>query len=218
MNTEIVEKYVKGEIDDAAFSAEYDKLDTPGKLEVDAALKVAKPKILEEISGLRKERTKVLEQKVEAEKPPEDFATKFRGSQSKKALDRIVKEKSLTDAEKATLETNFAKMDEGGLDADDIFENLKRVYAYSFADKLIEEARSSSSGASGAADMMSRDVSGAGRSGGPSQMKEDDPRVVRMLDEARRQNVPMTKDEAIRGIEASAKKWSGLKPLPPKQA
>lgn len=216
MNTETIEKYVNGEIDDAAFNAEFEKLDAPAKVEAAKQLSEAKPKILSEISGLRKEREKVKEQKIEAEKPPEDFIAKFRGSQTKKAVDRIVKEKSLTEAEKAVLEANFAKMDEGGADADDIFENLKKVYAYSFADKLMEEARGGSAGAEGAAAFMSRQAGSAGASGGPSEIKENDLRVTRLLDEARKQGIPMTVEEAKRGLEASSKKWSGLKPLPAK--
>lgn len=216
MNTEIVEKYINGELDDAAFNAEFEKLDAPAKAEISKALKEAKPKILEEISGLRQERNKVKEQKkVEAEKDTSEFISKFRGSQVKKAIDRLVKEKGLAEADKATLESNFAKMDDGDVDVDDIYSNLKRAYGYTFADKLMEEA---DHGSSGAADYTSRQAGSAGINAGPPEIKEDDPRVTRILAEARAQGIPMTKDEAIRGMAAGAKKsggaWNGLKPLP----
>lgn len=214
-NTELVEKYVNGDIDDAAFNAAYEALDEDNKKVVTVGLKEAKPRILAEISGIRKEREKVLNQKVEAEKPPEDFIKKFRGEQVEKALKRFIEENKLDEAEQTTIRANFEKLDDGAIDADLISENLKRINAYSFPDKLAHASKEA--GEQGAADFNSREVGAAGRSGGPVTIKEDDPAIAKVLSEARAQGITMTPEEAKRGLEAGAKRggqWGGLKPLP----
>ena len=214
-HTELVEKYVNGEIDDAAFTAEYDKFDEPTKKVVTDELKAAKPKILSEISGLRKEREKVREQRIEAEKPPEDFVKKFRGEQVEKALKRFFTEKSVDEAEQATVRANFVKLDDGSIDADNIVENVKRVYAFSFPDKVFTVKKEA--GEEGAADFNSRQVGTAGKTGSPAELKDDDPRIVKILAEARKEGISMTPEEAKRGLEAGMKRgsnWGGLKPLP----
>lgn len=216
-HTELVEKYVKGEIDDAAFTTAYESLDTPKKIEVDTALRAAKPSILSEISGLRKEREKVKEQKIEAEKPPVDFMEKFRAEQVEKAKRKLFADFEVEDKDRAAYDADFARMDDGAVDADLIFENLKRIYAARNVDKLLSARNNASSGASGAADYIARQAGGAGKSGSPSSMKEDDPRVTRVVEAARREGIEMTADEARRGLEAGMKKgsnWGGLKPLP----
>ena len=209
---ELVEKYVNGELDDAGFTAEFDKLDEAGKKTVTEGLKEAKPRILSEISGLRKEREKVREQKVEAEKPPEEFIAKFRSEQIEKAKKRFLADKELDDTEKATLEANFTKLDDGAIDADLIAENLKRVYAYSFPDKAL--ATKVANGAEGAADFISRQVTAAATTGSPREIKEDDPRIARILKAAREEGIEMTAEEAKRGLLAGQKGGSPLKPLP----
>jgi hypothetical protein len=214
-HTELVEKYVSGEITDDAFTAEYDKLDEPTKKVVTEELKAAKPKILSEISGLRKEREKVREQKVEAEKPPEDFIKKFRGEQVEKAMKRFFTDRNVDEAEQATIRANFAKLDDGAIDADNIVENVKRVYAYSFPDKVFTVKKEA--GEEGAANFNSQQVGAAGRIGSPPELKEDDPRIAQILAEARKEGISMTAEEAKRGLEAGMKRgsnWGGLKPLP----
>jgi hypothetical protein len=216
-HTELVEKYVNGEIDDTAFNVEFEKLEAPVKTEVTEALKTAKPRILAEISGLRKEREKVKEQKIEAEKPPEDFVKKFRGEQVEKAMKRFFMERNVDEAEQATIRTHFTKLDDGAIDADLISDNLKRVYAYSFPDKVLKAKENA--GEEGAADFNSRQAGSAGKTGSPAELKDDDPRVTKILVEARKEGIAMTAEEAKRGLEAGIKRgsnWGGLKPLPKK--
>ncbi len=214
-HTELVEKYVNGDIDDAVFNAEFEKLEAPAKTEVTQKLKEAKPKILDEMSALRKERERIKAQKVEAEKPPEDFIKKFRVEQKEKAMKRFFSEKGVEEADQAVVRANFEKLDEGAIDADLISDNLKRVYAYSFPDKLVTVSKEA--GEAGAAGFNSRQVGGARNSGGPTILKEDDPRITKVLEAARREGIDMTPEEAKRGLEAGMKKgsaWGGLKPLP----
>lgn len=214
-HTELVEKYVNGEIDDTAFNAEFEKLETTDKTVVTEALKIAKPKILSEISALRKEKERVVAMKIEGEKPPEDFMKKFRGEQVEKAMKRFFTDNGIDEAEQATIKSNFVKLDDGAIDADLISENLKRIHAYSFPDKAIRVSKEE--GEAGAADFMSRQAGSAGKTGSPSEIKEDDPRVTRMLEAARKEGISMTAEEAKRGLSAGLKQqghWGGLKPLP----
>jgi hypothetical protein len=214
-HTELVEKYVNGEIDDTAFNAAFEKLETADKTVVTEALKVAKPKILSEISALRKEKERVAALKIEGEKPPEDFIKKFRGEQVEKAMKRFFTDKNVEEADQAIIKANFLKLDDQAIDADLIGDNLKRVYAYSFPDKLVTVSKEA--GEEGAANFNSRQAGSAGKTGSPVDIKEDDPRIAKVLAEARKEGISMTADEAKRGLEAGIKRgsnWGGLKPLP----
>lgn len=217
-HTELVEKYVNGDIDDAAFSVAYDAMDEANKKLVTDGLKTAKPKILSEMSALRQERERIKAQQEAAGKgASEDFAKKFRMEQAEKAMKRFFSENELDDAEKATIRSNFEKLDDGAIDADLILENLKRVSAYSFPDKIT--AKQKAAGEEGAAAFNSRQSGSAGRTGSPAEIKEDDPAIKRIMDAAAREGISMTAEEAKRGLEAGIKSrgaWGGLKPLPKK--
>ena len=211
-HTELVDKYVSGEIDDAVFNAEFDKLDEPTKKIVTDSLKEAKPKIISEISAIRKERDRVKEQKVEAEKPPEDFIKKFRGEQVEKAMKRFFDEKGVDETEQAIIRANFAKLDDGAIDAELIGENMKRVYAYSFPDKIFQDT----SGEEGAARMTNRNAGSANKGGEPSQMKDDDPRVQQIIAAGRREGIDITPEAAKKELARGRGSWHRLPPLPSK--
>lgn len=218
MNTELVEKFVNGDITEPEFNAELDKLEPSAKEETKTlAFKRAseeKNKILSELPALRQERERIRRQSEEASKSSTPDFAKFRETQVKKATAKFFENFKIDDADKASYEEEFKNNDKGEVDTDEILESLKRIYAVRNVDKLL--AGDTTVGARGAADFMSRQSNSASSSGGPSALKDEDPAVLKVLEAARREGISMTPEEAKRGLEAGIKKhgqWSGLKPL-----
>lgn len=135
---EIVEKALKGEDISPIVANLSDEEKTRVNLAIkDAAESLSKSE-LEKLTGLRKEMARV--QNKENDKANEVFS-KFRNDQLEKAKQRFFSDPrfSMTEDKKKLVEQEFESRGSDRVDADLIFEDLKKSYAVVNSDDLLKE-------------------------------------------------------------------------------
>lgn len=136
-----VEKIVGGELSHEDIEKLDKELTEEQKAEVVQKATGDFKETLKSLSALRKEKnrietkTKELDEKA---KTVDDKVSQFRNEQVQKAKDRFKTEFGLTDEEFSKVEETFKRTDEGHVDADFVFDNLKRTYAYLNPDTLLK--------------------------------------------------------------------------------
>lgn len=206
MNESIVDKYIAGDITDEEFTAEIEKLSPEQKETVRKEAESKKPDILKEIVGLKKERDR------QAVKTDEDFSRKFRDEQVNKAKVRFYKDFSIEESNQSEYESMFVKQDEGHVDADLIYANLKRIYGYHNADILLDGRVDADESARRAADFSARGASPTGASGAGSS-SESDPipsEVAEFISRAKKQGIDFTPEQAKKALIPRNGGWSNL--------
>lgn len=155
----------------------------------------AKNKELAEVSALRKEKTRL---QAKADEATKDVQERIRSEQSVKAKVRLVKEFNLSPEDSAKVDMGFKTE---AFDADLIYEDYKRQYAYTFADRLIKDSQEKVTLEKNAAQFMSGSAGGtSGGAGGGGEGKTYDPAIYEMVKEAQKRGINLTLEQAEKGM------------------
>lgn len=172
--------------------------------------KEEKAKELEALKGLRSATAAVgagKQQDEEARKKAEsDYQTRQRSEQLQKAKARLISEFKLSDEQLKKVEEGFKTEDSGAVDADFIFSDLKKAYVKTDADSLLEARKKNAEFEKNAADLVASAAGASGSGAGGDNGKQLNPEVLKVVRAAKAQGVPMTYDEAERGLKRG-KTW-----------
>lgn len=145
-NKKIIEKALKGEdysADTVDFTPEQK---TALGVEILNAADAAAKAELAKVNGLRQEGQRIIAKTEEEKKKGEQtFTDKLRDEQIQKAKTRFYSDKAfpITEEQKVLLDAEFKRLDTGKIDADLIFNDLKKAYVAVNADTFLAEREKS---------------------------------------------------------------------------
>lgn len=192
------------EITEVQFKEELDKMTPEDKAAVEAKVKTEPSTILSDIQkakALLKEKIRVGKKLEDEPEGKVDIGTKFREEQVVKAKKKFQTEFSIDEKDMPSYDEAFKKLDEGHTDADNIFDNLKRVYAYKNPDSLLD-AKKKIDLYKNNADEFTATMAGAngGGSGGESdeEMKKFSPEARALVKKAEKEGTELSLEAAQR--------------------
>lgn len=164
----------------------------------------AKNEALGEVTALRKEKTRLADL---TSKQGEDFQKQVRSEQVDKASAKIAAEFGLSPEEVAKVRETFTKVDTGKVDADLIYEDMKRAYVVVNADSLIQAKKDKEQFEKNAAEFNSGAAAGGSSNGGGSGSgdKQYSQEVHDMVKEAGKRGVQLTLEQAERGMKSGTR-------------
>lgn len=189
------EKFVNDEITEAEFLERTSNLSPEEKAKLDAKIASEKSSELAAIKALRKEKNRLAE--LSKEKPPVDTGTKFREEQISKAMAKFKNEFEIDDKDLPIYQEEFKKLDEGHVDSELIFGNLKRIYAYKNPDQLLDARSKIKQFESNAEDFLET-MAGANGSGSGegADSKKYLPEAHAMVKQAKKNGETLTLEQA----------------------
>lgn len=207
--SEILDKYLKGELSKEAYEAEVEKLsdedkqkhnDEVSKPETKARIKQAADEELARVDGLRKER-----QRLESAPPREgqtDYATQLRKENVKKASERFFKQFKVPAESQAAYLEKFEKSGSEHVDSDLIFGDFERIYVSENSSELLDQARRFQEMQEGAEDFNAMNAGPAGGSGdGGDSEKKFSQAAHEFVKEAAKQGRTLKLEDAERVLQ-----------------
>ena len=218
---ELLEKYLKGDIDAEAFDNGYDSLSEEDRGALD--VKLSEPEVRKQISAKsREELTKISALRKEGKrledknKPPEqrpadethpaddksNYAATLRKENLETAFDGFFKEFGVPAEEREHYRDIFKQNDDGSVSVERIKTVLKRIYATEHSDELLAIRDRHEALVSGAEE-FSADHAGAPGGAGPGGGDEEkySPEVMNWVKESRKQGVMISPDAAKKVLE-----------------
>lgn len=131
---QLVEKFVKGEISEEEFDAEKAKLSPEQLVELNKEAEAAKPDAVEILKGVRRGIVKVTD---EAKEKDSTLVSKLREENFSTAKAKVFAELGIKQEDQASFEEGFKNHDSGGVNADVIVSDMRKYYASTNAEALL---------------------------------------------------------------------------------
>jgi hypothetical protein len=199
---QLIDKFEKGEIDDAAFDAEFAKM-TPEQIkEADEHAETKLPSFVQKLKDVRRGIKKI--ESAAAPHQADDFGKKLREENFQKATAEFFAEIGIgTAEEQSEFLKEFPKFDSGSVTPENIKKDLKGFYASKNADELFRLRQESLQREKDAEDFTSMNVSSAGMHAGPASeaVKGATKEVQDFIRMAASKGRPMTVEQAERAIK-----------------